>query len=301
MARLLASALLKSENEIAPGPDQRESFPAYSLLFSSHQATFRYHPLSWDEIMNSDPVTIWEGVLRSHYWDDLLALAGSNSSKSLNVKFSDLERHNPEFSREILDRPEQMLGAARAALLRIDLPADTNQDGVQVRIIGLPVRFKIGQLSSAHVDRLIAIEGTVLRADRARSRRVSSAVLLCLRCGGIFLEDLAKIDREDPDVRCPNQECGRSGPFRPLVNNSRYVTAQRIRLQECPGDIRNGVQPWELDVELEDDMVGVATPGDRIIVNGVLKFHPRKAHAIKSIDFDLFFKGVSVENLGVGV
>jgi replicative DNA helicase Mcm len=188
-----------------------------------------------------------------------------------------------------------MLGAARAALLRIDLPADTNLDGVQVRIIGLPGRFKIGQLNSAHVDRLIAIEGTVLRADRARSGRVSSAVLLCMRCGGIFLENLARIDREDPDVRCPNQECGRSGPFRPLINNSRYVTAQRIRLQG-PEDIRNGVQPWELDVELEDDMVGVAAPGDRIIVNGVLKFQPRKAHAI-----NLFFKGVSVENLGVGV
>lgn len=239
-----------------------------------------------------------EEVLRSHYWDALLALSGSNSSKSLYVKFPDLERHSPEFSREILDRPEQMLGAARAALLRIDLPADTNLDGVQVRITGLPGRFKIGQLSSAHVDRLIAVEGSVLKADRARSRRVSSALLLCLRCGGIFLENLARIDR---DVMCPNQECGRSGPFRLLINNSRHVTAQRIRLQEFPEDIKEGVQPWELDVELEDDLVGVVAPGDRIIVNGVLKFHPKKAHAVKSTDFDLFFKGVYVENLGIGV
>ena len=52
---------------------------------------------------------------------------------------------------------------------------------------------------------------------------------------------------------------------------------------------------------LEDDLVGVVAPGDRIVVNGVLKFYPRKAHAIKSTDFDLFFKGVSVENLGIGV
>lgn len=188
--------------------------------------------------MNSDPVARWEEILRSHYRDELLALSEPNSSKSLYVKFSDMKRHSPEFSREILDRPEQMLGAARAALLRIDLPADTNLDGVQVRITGLPGRFKIEQLSSAHVDRLIAIQGKVLRVDRARSRRVTSAVLLCLRCGGIFLEDLARIDREDPDVRCPNKECGRSGPFRPLVSNSRYVTSQRIRLQECLEDIK---------------------------------------------------------------
>jgi replicative DNA helicase Mcm len=254
-----------------------------------------------DVIMNSDPVARWEEILRSHYWDGLLALSGSKSSKSLYVKFPDLERHSPEFSREILDRPEQMLGAARAALLQIDLPANTNLDGVQVRITGLPGHFKIGQLSSAHVDRLIAVEGSVLKADRPRSRRVSSAVLLCLRCGGIFLEDLARIDREDPDVRCPNKECGRSGPFRPLINSNRYVTAQRIRLHECLEDIKEGMKPRELDVELEDDLVGVAAPGDRIIVNGVLKFQPRRAHAIKSTDFDLFFKGFYVENLGIGV
>jgi DNA replicative helicase MCM subunit Mcm2 (Cdc46/Mcm family) len=47
--------------------------------------------------------------------------------------------------------------------------------------------------------------------------------------------------------------------------------------------------------------VGLVTPGDRIIVNGILKFYPRKAQASKSTDFDLFFKGISVENMGAGV
>jgi len=36
-------------------------------------------------------------------------------------------------------------------------------------------------------------------------------------------------------------------------------------------------------------------------VNGVLKFYPRRAQASKSTDFDLFFKSISVENMGVGV
>jgi len=57
----------------------------------------------------------------------------------------------------------------------------------------------------------------------------------------------------------------------------------------------------ELDVELEDDLVGLVAPGDRIIVNGILKFYPMKAQSSKSTDFELFFKGVSVENMGAGV
>jgi len=41
--------------------------------------------------MNSDPVAWWEEILRSRYWDELLALAGSDTIR-LYVKFSDLER-----------------------------------------------------------------------------------------------------------------------------------------------------------------------------------------------------------------
>jgi replicative DNA helicase Mcm len=254
-----------------------------------------------ERIMNSDPVARWEEILRSRYWDELLALAGSDTNKSIYVKFSDLERCDPEFASELLERPEKMLGAARAALLQIDLPKDAQLDRGQVRITELPGRFRIGQLNGAHIDKLIAIEGRVVKAGKARSKRVSSAVFLCLRCGNVFLQDLTRVDRADPEVRCSNHECGRRGPFRPLINNRGYVTAQKIRLQEFLEDIKEGVPPRELDVELEDDLVGRAFPGDRVIVNGVLKFYPRKSQASKSTDFDLFFKSISVENMGAGV
>ena len=252
--------------------------------------------------MNSDPVTRWEAILRSRYWDEMLVLAGSDTNKSsLHVKFSDLERCDPEFARELLERPGKMLGAARAALLQIDLPKDAHLDRVQVRITELPGYFRIGQLDSAHIGRLIAIEGRIVKADKARSRRVSSAVFLCLRCGNVFLQDLTRFDRADPEIKCSNHECSRRGPFRPLINSSGYVTVQKIRLQESLEEIKEGVPPRELDVELEDDLVGRAFPGDRIMVNGVLKFYPRRSQASKSTDFDLFFKSISVENMGAGV
>lgn len=251
--------------------------------------------------MSSDPVTKWEEILRSHYGDDLLHLAGSNHNKSMHVRFSELERWDPELSRELLERPEQILGAARAALQQIDLPADISLDGVQVRIIDLPDHFRIEQLKYAHVDRLIAIEGLVARADMARSKKVSSAIFLCLRCRNVFLKELSKANQEDLDFECPNQGCGRKGPFRPLINNNRYVTTQKIKLQQSPEDIKEGEQSLELDVDLEDDLVGKAFLGDRVKINGILKFNPKKAHAIKCTDFDLFFKGISLENMGLGV
>ena len=56
--------------------------------------------------MNSDPVARWEEILRFRYWDEMLALAGSDMS-SLYVKFSDLERCDTEFARELLEKPRK--------------------------------------------------------------------------------------------------------------------------------------------------------------------------------------------------
>ena len=117
--------------------------------------------------MNSDPVAKWEEILRSHYWDDLLQLAGSNHNKSIHVRFFELERWDPELSRELLEWPEQILGAARAALQPIDLPADISLDGVQVRIIDLPVHSRLEQKCESHraEDQCHGLPGVALPAQ----------------------------------------------------------------------------------------------------------------------------------------
>ena len=86
-----------------------------------------------------------------------------------------------------------------------------------------------------------------------------------------------------------------------LEHLENFFGRDRFTEQESLEDIKEGVPPRELDVELEDDLVGRALPGDRIMVNGVLKFYPRRSQASKSTDFNLFFKSISIENMGAGV
>ena len=93
-----------------------------------------------------------------------------------------------------------------------------------------------------------------------------------------------------------NQACDRGGPFKLLLAQSKFVDAQKIRVQESPEDLRGGAQPQTLDVELEDDLAGRIFPGDRVIVNGILKSYQRSSpQQGKSTYFDLFHKGISVE------
>ena len=246
--------------------------------------------------MPADPVVKWEEFLRSRYWDDLLELADSYpDERSLTVRFPDLDRFDPEFAEELLEGPEPVLEAAHAALLELDLPMDVYMERAHVRIIELPRHFKTRELRSDHIGKLLAIDGLVRTATEVRPKIVSAA-FQCQRCGFTFFKEQTGNKFEDQNLKCMNQACDRGGPFKLLLAQSKFVDAQKIRVQESPEDLRGGEQPQTLDVELEDDLAGRIFPGDRVIVNGILKSYQRSSpQQGKSTYFDLFHKGVSVE------
>ncbi len=246
--------------------------------------------------MTADPVAKWEEFLRSRYWDDLLELADSYpDERSLVVQFPDLDKFDPEFAEELLENPEQVLEAAQAALLDLDLPMDVYMDRAHVRIAGLPRHYKTRELRSDHIGKLLAIEGLVRTATEVRPKIVSAA-FQCQRCGFTFFKEQTGNKFEDQNLKCQNQACDRGGPFKLVLAQSKFVDAQKIRVQESPEDLRGGEQPQTLDVELEDDLAGRIFPGDRVVVNGILKSYQRSTpQQGKSTYFDLFHKGNSVE------
>ena len=246
--------------------------------------------------MSADPVVKWEEFLRSRYWDELLDLADTYPvNRSLVVRFPDLDRYDPEFADELLEGPEEILEAAGAALLEIDLPMDVILDKAHVRIVELPRHYKTRELRSDHIGRLLGIEGLVRTATEVRPKIVSAA-FECQRCGYTFYREQTGTKFEDTNLKCPNQACDRGGPFKLILSKSRFVDAQKIRVQESPEDLRGGEQPQTLDVELEDDLTGMIFPGDRVIINGILKSYQRSSpQSGKSTYFDLFHRGVSVE------
>jgi replicative DNA helicase Mcm len=246
--------------------------------------------------MPADPVAKWEEFLRTRYWDELLELADSYpDERSLKIRFPDIDKFDPDFAEELLETPEQILEAAHAALLELDLPMDVYLDRAHVRIIELPRHYKTRELRSDHISKLLAIDGLVRTATEVRPKIVSAA-FQCQRCGFTFFKEQTGNKFEDQNLKCMNQACDRGGPFKLLLAQSKFVDAQKIRVQESPEDLRGGAQPQTLDVELEDDLAGKIFPGDRVIVNGVLKSFQRSSpQQGKSTYFDLFHKGISVE------
>ncbi|OPY52997.1 MAG: Minichromosome maintenance protein MCM [Methanosaeta sp. PtaU1.Bin112] len=246
--------------------------------------------------MPADPVAKWEEFLRTRYWDELLELADSYpDERSLEISFPDIDKFDPDFAEELLESPDTNLEAAQAALLELDLPMDVYLDRAHVRIIELPRAYKTRELRSDHIGKLLAIDGLVRTATEVRPKIVSAA-FQCQRCGFTFFKEQTGSKFEDQNLKCMNQACDRGGPFKLLLDQSKFVDAQKIRVQESPEDLRGGAQPQTLDVELEDDLAGKIFPGDRVIVNGILKqFQRSSPQQGKSTYFDLFHKGISVE------
>ena len=68
-----------------------------------------------------------------------------------------------------------------------------------------------------------------------------------------------------------------------------------MRIQESPEGLRGGEQPQTVDVDVTDDICGIATPGDRIVVNGILRSIQRNSYGTKSTIFDIYLECNSIE------
>ncbi len=240
---------------------------------------------------------IWEDFFKRYYWDNLLELANHYPEKrSLFVQFPDLEQFDRELADELLEHPETVLKHANEALIGIELPADVEEfKNTHVRIIKLPeqARIQIRELRSANINKFIAISGLIRKATEVRPKIINAA-FKCQRCEHVTFVPQGEGKFIEP-YECENDVCGRKGPFKIVHEESEFVDAQKLRVQESPDDLRGGEQPQTLDVDVDDDLAGVVTPGDRIVISGILRSFQRNTQQGKSTFFDLVLDGVSIE------
>src|SRR5207244_9122324 len=70
---------------------------------------------------------------------------------------------------------------------------------------------------------------------------------------------------------------------------------RQIEVQESTEGLRGGEEPQRLSAYVEDDLTGRITPGQRVILNGVLRSVQRGRPGQRSTLFDIFVDVNSVE------
>ncbi|NHN46404.1 helix-turn-helix domain-containing protein [Halostella sp. JP-L12] len=242
---------------------------------------------------NAELVDSFEQFYRSYYRDEIGKLAQQypNERRSLYVDWQDLYRYDPDLADDYLSKPEQLREYAEEALRLYDLPVDVSLGQAHVRIRNLPETTEIREIRARHVNKLVSVRGIVRKATDVRPK-IEEAAFECQRCG-----TLTRVPQSSGDFQEPHecQGCERQGPFQINFDQSEFVDAQKIRVQESPEGLRGGETPQAIDVHVEDDITGEVTPGDHVAATGVLNLEQQGNQQEKSPIFDVYMDGVSVE------
>ncbi|MBX0322450.1 minichromosome maintenance protein MCM [Halomicroarcula sp. F13] len=241
---------------------------------------------------NTELIDRFEEFYRNYYRNEIGELAQKypNDQKSLYVDWQDLYRFDPDLADDYRTKPEQLQEYAEEALRLYDLPVDVSLGQAHVRVRNLPESEDIRDIRHEHHGNLISVQGIVRKATDVRPK-VLTAAFECQRCGTLTRIPQAAGDFQEPH-EC--QGCERQGPFRLNTDQSEFIDAQKIRVQESPEGLRGGETPQSIDINIEDDITGKVTAGDHVRATGILKLDQQGSDQDKSPMFDIYMDGVSI-------
>jgi replicative DNA helicase Mcm len=227
--------------------------------------------------------------------------------RSLEVPFATLDGADTPLADLLLERPEEVIGAGIRAMKELLPVAGPEAEDLRLRVIGLPptAHRTIRAIRESDLNRFVALDGIVRRVSEVRPQ-IRDAVFECVACRTKFHErqDETSLIFREP-LECPEAQggCGKTQGrtrFRLVAEESTYVDAQRIEIQEHPETLRHGAHPQGLSVLLTEDLTGKVLPGNRIVLNGVLKSFQRatasRGGVVRNTTFDLMVLGNSFES-----
>ena len=242
---------------------------------------------------NTEVIDKFEQFYRDYYRNEIGQLAQKypNEKRSLYIEWDDLYRFDPDLADDFIAQPDQIRDYAEEALRLYDLPVDVKLGQAHVRVQGLQRTTGIREIRARHRGQLVEVTGIIRKATDVRPK-VTEAAFECQRCG-----TLTRIPQTSGEFHEPHecQGCERQGPFDINFDQSEFVDAQKLRVQESPEGLRGGETPQSIDVHIDDDITGHVTAGDHVRVTGILHLDQQGSNQEKSPVFDVYMDGLSVE------
>lgn len=253
------------------------------------------------EVTITDRTEDWHKFLRKHYKKELSGIKGEYPHKrSLYIDYRTVEKAGKtglKLADELLRSPGKVIEDIRDAIRQFNLiftkDEEDKADAVNIRFISLPTKLAIRDIRAQDINTLVTVEGIIRKTTEVRPR-LTSAVFRCLQCGTLTPPYSQNYGRFQEPFR-PCSGCERQTKMELVPSRSTFIDAQKLRIQESPEGLRGGEQPQTLDIDLTDDLTGTVAPGDRIVVNGILRSIQRVSQGTKSTLFDIYLECNSVE------
>ncbi len=240
----------------------------------------------------------WSRFLKNRYKKQLVELTREYPyRRSLQIDYREVESFGKTGIRladELLDNPGKVLADVKDAIKNHQLIK--TKDGrvaehINIRFSNLPKKTGIRHIRSDDINKFITVEGILRKITEVRPRIVNAV----FRCpGGHITEKKQGYGQFIEPDGCATDGC----TFKKLElipKRSWFVDSQKIRIQEQPEGLRGGEQPQTLDLDVTDDLTGMVAPGDRVVMNGILRSMQRVTHGSKHTIFDIYLECNSIE------
>lgn len=248
----------------------------------------------------------FQRFLKDCYWNELLELANEYPDRErLRVKFKDIYNKGGKGEygniKELLEKsPLVFFEAGNEALQTFeDLPFEIKFETAQIEIEGHHLyagKLKINDLSMRHLGKFVSLEGMIKQTSDPK-QRITKAAFQCLRCGHVTMVDQVGPKFEEPFAGCEEETCGKKGPFRLIVEESKFVDSQSMIIQDLPYGLKND-RPRDIKVVADGlELTSVVSPGERVILSGVLRSRQITLRDGKSTSFEMVLELNNIEHL----
>ena len=210
----------------------------------------------------------------------------------------DLYTFDSELARLVLNNPEDHLlhfDIAAYAKLRMRDPIYAEQiKHVYVRFQNLPNEIPLRRIGSDHISQLVMITGIIVRASAVQPY-ITKAAFRCTSCAELIL-----LDQTDQFLKTPKEcpSCNSRKGFELVPKESVFIDSQKITIQERPEELPPGQLPRQVNVDINDDLVDSARPGDRVSITGIIDLLRKMGRGGIMRTFDFIMKANYVHVAG---
>lgn len=218
---------------------------------------------------------------------------------TLFVDFSDLQRYDQELSTIIVNefyRLNPYLCRAISSFVQQEVikEQESNEnaddaDNMLLKILknkdfyvgfyNIASAVKLRDLSSTKIGALVKITGQVVRTHSVHPELITGT-FECGDCGTIVHNVEQQFKFTQPTI-CRNNLCSNRTKFKLLLNKSRFVDFQKLRIQETQSELPRGSMPRSLDIILRgSDQVECVQAGDKCEFVGTLVTVPDVAQML---------------------
>jgi replicative DNA helicase Mcm len=245
----------------------------------------------------TDCVTFWKDFLKTKCKKGISAINRDYPNvRSLTIDYKEVEKSGKEglvCADKLLEKQREVFEEVNDALITSELIKPKTKDGkpvnINIRFISVPRRVRIRDIRKENVNQLVSIDGVIIRSSEVRPRIVD-AVFKC--AAGHFTHRIQKFGGFVQPDKCSicNLRVLDLVPLRSI-----FADSQTGRIQENLETQKAGEQPQQLPIDIEDDLCGQIVPGERVVLNGIIRSRQKIQHGEKSGMFELFLQVNSIE------